>query len=44
MCIGFTNLNKVCPKDSYPLPEISKLIEFLANHELLDFIDALLRY
>jgi hypothetical protein len=20
MCIGFTNLNKACPKDDYPLP------------------------
>ena len=22
MCVDFTDLNKVCPKDSYPLPRI----------------------
>ena len=22
MCVDFTNLNKACPKDSYPLPHI----------------------
>ena len=22
MCVDFTDLNKVCPKDSYPLPHI----------------------
>ena len=22
MCVDFTNLNKACPKDSYPLPRI----------------------
>ena len=22
MCVDFTDLNKACPKDSYPLPEI----------------------
>jgi len=23
MCVDFTNLNKVCPKDSYPLPVLT---------------------
>nr|KYP63449.1 Retrovirus-related Pol polyprotein from transposon 17.6 [Cajanus cajan] len=25
MCVDYTNLNKACPKDSYPLPSIDRL-------------------
>nr|KYP61956.1 Retrovirus-related Pol polyprotein from transposon 17.6 [Cajanus cajan] len=25
MCVGYTDLNKACPKDSYPLPSIDRL-------------------
>ena len=34
------NLNKVCPKDSFPLPRIDQLVEAMAGHELLSFMDA----
>jgi len=27
MCIDFTDLNKPCPKDSYPLPSIDSLVD-----------------
>ena len=27
MCVDFTNLNKACPKDSYPLPSIDALVD-----------------
>ena len=27
VCIDFTDLNKACPKDSYPLPHIDRLVE-----------------
>jgi len=27
MCVDFTDLNKACPKDSYPLPSIDALVE-----------------
>lgn len=40
MCIDFTNLNKACPKDSYPLSQIDRLINAISSHELLTFIDA----
>ena len=40
MCIDFTNLNKVCPKDSFPLPRIDQLVNAIAGHELLSFMDA----
>ena len=27
ICMNFTDLNKACPKDSYPLPRINQLVE-----------------
>jgi len=27
MCVDFTDLNKACPKDSYPLPSIDSLVD-----------------
>ena len=30
MCVDFTDLNKVCPKDSFPLPRIDQLVDSLA--------------
>jgi len=40
MCVDFTDLNKACPKDSFPLPHIDQLIDATAGHELLSFLDA----
>ena len=44
MCVDFTNLNKACPKDSYPLPRIDQLVDSMAGHQLLSFMDAFLGY
>ena len=44
MCVNFTDLNKACPKDSYPLPRIDTLVDSTAIHELLSFIDAFSSY
>ena len=38
-CIDFTYLNKVCPKDSFPLPQIDQLANATIGHELLSFMD-----
>lgn len=40
MCVDFIDLNKVCPKDSFPLPCIDQLIDSTAGHELFSFMDA----
>jgi hypothetical protein len=40
MCIDFTSLNKVCPKDSYPLPEINQKIEPLEGFKFKCFLDS----
>ncbi|GKD26121.1 reverse transcriptase domain-containing protein [Tanacetum coccineum] len=40
MCVDFTNINKACPKDCYPLPEIDWKIESLSRFRLNCFLDA----
>ena len=44
VCIDFTDLNKACPKDSFPLPHIDRLVDATAGHELLSFMDAFSGY
>ena len=44
MCIDFTDLNKACPKNSYPLPRVNVLVDFMAQHQLLSFMDAFSEY
>ncbi|KAI3757912.1 hypothetical protein L6452_05456 [Arctium lappa] len=40
VCIDFTDLNKACPKDPFPLPHIDSMVDATAGHELLTFMDA----
>ena len=44
MCVDFTDLNKACPKDSYPLPSIDALVDSAFGCKLLSFLDALSGY
>ena len=44
MCADFTDLNKACPKDSYPLPRIDQLVDSTAGHKLLSFMNAFSGY
>ena len=44
MCVDFTDLNSACPKDSFPLPRINQLVDSIARHKLLTFMDAFSRY
>ena len=45
MCmVDFTNLNKACPKDSYPFPRVDVLVDSTAQHQLLSFMDAFSGY
>ena len=38
-CVDYRNLNSACLKDSYPLPNIDRLVEGAANHKILSFLD-----
>nr|XP_025638006.1 uncharacterized protein LOC112733303 [Arachis hypogaea] len=40
MCVDFTDLNKACPKDAYPLPCIDKLVDNASWFKSLSFMDA----
>jgi len=35
MCIDFTDLNKACPKDHFPLSRIDQLVDATSGHELV---------
>ncbi|GJV88936.1 reverse transcriptase domain-containing protein [Tanacetum coccineum] len=40
MCVYFKDLNKACPKDGYPLPEIDWKVESLCGFPFKCFLDA----
>ena len=44
MCIDFTDLNRACPKDSYPLSSIDQLMDATSGFWLISFMDAFSRY
>jgi hypothetical protein len=44
MCIDFTDLNKACPKDSFPFPRIDMLVDSTAGHGLLSLMDVFSGY
>ena len=44
MCVDFTDLNRACPKDSYPFPRIDTLVDSMARHKLLSFMDTFSSY
>ena len=40
VCVDYTDLNKACPKDPYPLPHIDSMVDATAGYEMLSFMDA----
>ena len=40
VCVDFTDLDKACPKDSFPLTHIDLLVKSTDGNELLTFMDA----
>ncbi|RDX92393.1 hypothetical protein CR513_25480, partial [Mucuna pruriens] len=39
MCLNYTDLNKACPNDPYPLPSIDRLVGGASGSALLSFMD-----
>lgn len=44
LCIDFTDLNKVCPKDNFRMPHIDHLFDNTVSHELMMFMDVFAGY
>ena len=40
VCVDYTNLNDVCPNDSFPLPRINQIVDATIGHGMLSFLDA----
>ena len=38
--VDFTNLNRACPKDCFPLPKIDQLVDSTSGHARMSFLDA----
>ena len=44
LCIYFTDINRACPKYSFPLPRIDLIVDATTGHELLIFMDTFSGY
>ena len=44
VCVDFTDLNKACPKDPFPMPWIDQLVDATAGHPRMSFLDAFQGY
>jgi len=44
MCVDYRNLNNACPKDTYHLPNIDRLVDRATDHKILSFLDAYFGY
>ena len=40
VCVDFTDLNKACPKDPFPIPRIDQLVDATIGHPRMSFLDA----
>ena len=39
ICVDYSGLNKVCPKDPFPLPRIDQIVDSTSRCETLCFLD-----
>ena len=44
MCMNFTDLNKVYPKNPLPMPRINQLVDATVGHPRINFLDAFQGY
>lgn len=40
VCVDFTNLNRACSKDPFPVLEIDQLVDATCGHPRMSFLDA----
>ena len=39
VCVDFNDLNRACPKDSFPIPKINQLVDATYGHSRMSFLD-----
>ena len=44
ICVEFTDLNRACPKDPFPMPRIDQLVDATVGHPRMSFLDAFQGY
>ena len=44
VCVDFTDLNKACPKDPFPMPRIDQLVDATLGHSRMSFLAAFQGY
>ena len=44
VCVDFTDLNRACPKDPFPMPKIDQLVDSTYGHPRMSFLDAFQGY
>ncbi|XP_075655795.1 uncharacterized protein LOC142625922 [Castanea sativa] len=44
VCVDFTDLNKACPKDLFPMPRIDQLVDTTIGHPQRSFLDTFQGY
>ena len=44
VCVDFTDLNKACPKDPFPMPKIDQLVDATVGHPRMSFLDTFQGY
>ena len=44
VCVDFTDLNKTCSKDPFPMPKIDQLVDATVGHPRMSFLDAFQGY
>ena len=44
VCVDFTDLNKACLKDPFPIPQIDQLVDAIVGHPRMSFLDVFQGY
>ena len=44
VCVDFTDLNKACPNDPFPMPRIDQLVDATVGYHWMSFLDAFQGY
>ena len=44
VCVDFTDLNRLCPKDPFPMPKIDQLVDATYGYLRMSFLDTFQSY